>query len=160
MSPPKLTAFASGLGRPPPATSWKIAGIASAVAASISISDCTPAAVRSNFWRSRLRPPTSIAAPMTSRMLPRIEPTSEALTTSWRPSCSAKRAMMISGALPKVTLRKPPMPGPERIASCSVAWPISAAVGITPSAEQTKITVASACASSRAIAIGMNGTRR
>ena len=67
---------------------------------------------------------------------------------------------MISGALPKVTLRKPPMPGPERIASCSVAWPISAAVGITPSAEQTKITVASACASSRAIAIGMKGTRR
>ena len=41
MSPPKLTAFASGLGRPPPATSWKIAGIASAAAASISISDCT-----------------------------------------------------------------------------------------------------------------------
>ena len=67
---------------------------------------------------------------------------------------------MISGALPKVTLRKPPMPGPERIASCSVAWPISAAVGITPSAEQTKITVASACASSSAIAIGMNGTSR
>ena len=160
MSPPKLTAFSSGPGRPPPATSWKIAGITSAAAASISISDCTPAAVRSNFWRSRLRPPTSIAAPMTSRMLPRIEPTSEALTTSWRPSCSAKRAMMISGALPKVTLRKPPMPGPERIASCSVAWPIRAAVGITPAAEHAKITVASACANSSAMAIGMNGTRR
>ena len=60
---------------------------------------------------------------------------------------------MISGALPNVTLRKPPMPGPERIASCSVACPISAAVGITPSAEQTKITLASACASSSAMAM-------
>ena len=160
MSPPKLCAFSSGPGSPPPATSWKIAGITSAAAASISISDCTPAAVRSNFWRSRLRPPTNIAAPMTSRMLPRIEPTSEALTTSWSPSCRANRAMMISGALPKVTLRKPPMPGPERIASCSVACPISAAVGITPSAEQTKITLAEAWASSSAMAIGMNGTRR
>ena len=47
---------------------------------------------------------------------------------------------MISGALPNVTFRKPPMPGPERIASCSVACPISAAVGITPAAEQAKIT--------------------
>jgi hypothetical protein len=97
---------------------------------------------------------------MTSRMLPRMEPTSDALTTSCSPSRSAKKAMISSGALPKVTLRKPPIPGPERIASCSVAWPMRAAVGITPSAEQTKITVASACASSRAMAMGMKGTRR
>ena len=70
------------------------------------------AAVRSKCWRSRLRPPTNIAAPITSRMLPRIEPTSEALTTSCRPSSSAKRAMISSGALPNVTLSRPPMPGP------------------------------------------------
>ena len=41
-----------------------------------------------------------------------IEPTIEALTTSCSPSLSAKKAMISSGALPKVTLRKPPMPGP------------------------------------------------
>ena len=120
----------------------RCAGMISATTASSSISDCALAAVRSKYWRSRLRPPTNIAAPMTSRMLPRIEPTSEALTTSCSPSLSAKKAMISSGALPNVTLRKPPMPGPERAASSSVARPISAAVGITPSAEVTKISVA------------------
>ena len=34
---------------------------------------------------------------MTSRMLPRIEPTSDALTTSCRPSRSAKKAMIELG---------------------------------------------------------------
>jgi hypothetical protein len=73
---------------------------------------------------------------------------------------SAKNAMISSGALPNVTFRKPPMPGPERAASSSVARPMSAAVGITPSADVTKITLALACASSSTIAIGMNGTSR
>ena len=41
-----------------------------------------------------------------------IEPTIEALTTSWRPSSRAKKAMISSGALPNVTFRRPPMPGP------------------------------------------------
>ena len=160
MSPWKLTPVESGLGRPPPVTSWKIAGMASAEAASSSISACTLAAVRSKCWRSRFQPPTSIAAPMTSRMLPRIEPTSEALTTSWRPSWSANSAMISSGALPNVTLSRPPMPGPERCASSSVALPISAAVGMTPSADDVKTSAAPAWARSRAMAIGMNGTRR
>ena len=134
--------------------------MASATAASSSMSEVALAAVRSKVWRSRLRPPTSIAAPMTRRMLPRMDPTSEALTTSWSPSLRAKIAMMISGALPKVTLRKPPMPGPERAASSSVERPIRAAVGITPSAEVTKMIVALAPARSSAMAIGMNGTSR
>ena len=69
-------------------------------------------------------------------------------------------AMISSGALPNVTLRKPPMPGPERAASWSVALPMSAAVGMTPSAEAAKMAVAGACASSSTIAIGMNGTSR
>src|SRR5215217_6938696 len=124
------------------------------------MSACVLAAVRSKYWRSRLRPPTNIAAPMTSRMFPRIEPTSEALTTSCRPSRNAKKAMMISGALPNVTLRKPPMPGPDRAASSSVARPINAAVGMTPTADVTKMIVALACATSSAIAIGMKGTSR
>ena len=73
-----------------------------------------------------------------------IEPTIEALTTSCRPFCRAKRAMISSGALPKVTLSSPPMPGPERAASSSVARPISAAVGTIPSAEAAKTAPAAA----------------
>ena len=101
-----------GAGSPLPSTSSKMAGTTSAATASSSISDCALAAVRSKYWRLWRSPPTSIDAPMTSRMLPRIEPTSEALTTSCRPLPSANSAMMISGALPKVTFSRPPMPGP------------------------------------------------
>ena len=89
-----------------------------------------------------------------------IEPTIEALTTSCSPAPRAKRAMMSSGALPKVTLSRPPIPGPERTASSSVARPMSAAVGMTPSAEAKNVTTAPACASSKTIAIGMKGTSR
>ena len=67
---------------------------------------------------------------------------------------------MSSGAFPNVTLSSPPIPGPLRVASSSVARPMSAAVGITPRAEVTKIATAPALARSRTIAIGMNGTRR
>ena len=84
----------------------------------------------------------------------------EALTTSWRPSANRKTAMISSAALPKVTFRKPPMPGPDLAASSSVARPISAAVGMIPSAAQTKITVADACVSSRMTASAMNGVSR
>src|SRR3954468_18156989 len=140
--------------------SSKIAGMASAAAARSSMLDWTEAAVRSKRWRSRPRPPTNIAAPRTSRMLPRIEPISDALTTSCRPAPRANSAMISSGALPKVTLSRPPMPGPERAASSSVARPMSAAVGITPSAELAKMSVGLAPAMSTTTAIGMNGTRR
>ena len=68
--------------------------------------------------------------------------------------------MISSGALPKVTFRSPPIPGPDRAASSSVARPISAAVGMIPSAEQTKISTSFALAMSSTIAIGMNGTSR
>jgi hypothetical protein len=64
---------------------------------------------------------------------------------------------MSSGALPNVTLSNPPMPGPEREASSSVARPMSAAVGITPSAEATKTTTGVTPRTSSRIAIGMNG---
>ena len=63
--------------------------------------------------------------------------------------------MISSGALPNVTFRKPPMPGPVRSASSSVAVPISAAVGITPSAAAEKTSTGEACASSSATAAGM-----
>ena len=132
----------------------------SATAASSSIDACACAPAALNFWFLRLSPPTNIARPMTSRMLPRIEPISDALTTSCRPSRRAKKAMTSSGKLPNVTLSRPPMPGPVRAASSSVALPMSAAVGMTPSAAAPKITIAPAWASSSAIAIGMNGTSR
>ena len=64
------------------------------------------------------------------------------------------------GGFLNVTFSSPPMPGPERAASSSVARPISAAVGITPSAEVKKMIVGETCATSSTIASGMNGTSR
>ena len=105
-------------------------------------------------------PPATIAAPITSSTLPITEPMSEAFTTSCSPACSANSAMISSGALPNVTFSRPPMPGPERAASSSVARPISAAVGITPSADAENVATAEAPAASSTIASGMNGTSR
>jgi hypothetical protein len=127
--------------------------------ASRSIEDCAFAAVRLKVCFSRPTPPTRGAAPSTSRMLPTIEPTIEALTTSWSPSRRAKKAMISSGALPKVTFRKPPTPGPVRAASCSVASPITAAVGMTPSAAAPKTSTGAAWASSSPTAVGMKAAR-
>ena len=111
-------------------------------------------------WRSCLSPPTSIEAPSTSSTLPMIEPTIEALTTSWRPALRANRAMISSGALPNVTFSRPPIPGPDLAASSSVARPISAAVGTIPAAAIAKISVGAAWASSSTTASGMNGVSR
>jgi hypothetical protein len=126
--------------------------------ARISIVAWALAAVALNNCRSRPRPPTSMDAPRTSSTLPSTEPMIDAWTTSCSPSRSAKKAISSSGKLPKVTLSRPPMPGPTRSASSSVAFPMSAAVGITPIAEVAKISVGLACRSSSATAIGMNGT--
>ena len=52
------------------------------------------------------------------------------------------------------------MPGPDRSARCSVALPISAAVGMIPAAAMKKIRVGAAWAISRTTARGMNGTSR
>ena len=84
----------------------------------------------------------------------------EALTTSCRPFWSANSAMISSGALPNVTFSRPPMPGPARCASSSVARPISAAVGTTPSAEEKKTMIGSRADRSSTTAIAMNGTSR
>ena len=100
-----------------------------------------------------------MAPPSTSRQLPRIEPTSEALTTSWRPSASAKIAMISSGALPKVTFTSPPTPGPALAESCSVASPISAAIGTIASAEAANTTEESTSAKCRAAATGTKTPR-
>ena len=47
--------------------------------------------------------------------------------------------MISSGALPKVALRKPPMPGPVCSAACSVASPISHASGISASGGEDEL---------------------
>jgi hypothetical protein len=52
------------------------------------------------------------------------------------------------------------MPGPDRAASSSVARPISAAVGITPSADARNTQVAPAWVNSSTTATGINGTSR
>ena len=65
--------------------------------------------------------------------------------------------MISSGAFPKVTFSRPPIPGPDRAASSSVALPISEAVGMTPSAEVMNTSVDPAPANESAAAIGMNG---
>ena len=89
-----------------------------------------------------------------------IEPIRVALTSSCRPFPSANRAMISSGALPKVTLRSPPTPGPERAASSSVARPMSAAVGTIPSADAKKTSVSLAFSASSTTARTMKGTSR
>jgi len=62
---------------------------------------------------------------------------SEARTTFGSRSLTAKRAMISSGAFPKLALRNPPIPGPVCSPACSVASPMSQASG-------TKATAATA----------------
>ena len=68
-------------------------------------------------------------------------PASEPRTTCGRPSPIANSAMISSGALPKLALRKPPMPGPVCSAACSVDSPISHASGMSETAASTKSAV-------------------
>ncbi len=63
-------------------------------------------------------------------MFETTEPVSEPRTTFGRLSATASRAMISSGALPKLAFRNPPTPGPVCSAACSVASPISQASGI------------------------------
>ena len=137
-----------------------MAGMTSAAAASSSIEDCDEAAVRLKYWRSRLRPPKNIAAPSTSRMLPMIEPTIEALTTSCSPAPEREEGDDELGRVAEGDVEQAADPGPERTASSSVARPMSAAVGMTPSAEAKNVTTAPAWTSSNTMAIGMKGTSR
>ena len=64
-------------------------------------------------------------------------PVSDPRTTFGKPSAIANRAMISSGALPKLAFRKPPMPGPVCSPACSVASPISHASGTSDPAEKT-----------------------
>jgi hypothetical protein len=79
--------------------------------------------------------PSSSVKPRTSRRLPTIEPVSEARTTSVRPSFTATKAMISSGALPNDAFRNPPMHGLVRRARWSVASPISHESGMRAGGE-------------------------
>src|SRR5262249_2096525 len=73
-------------------------------------------------------------------MLLRIEPISEALTTSNCCARTSRMAMISSVMLPNVALRRPPTRGPARIASWSVARPMRAARGMIAREERTNTT--------------------
>jgi hypothetical protein len=108
-----------------------------------------------NFCDVRLHPPATIDTPATKRRLPRIEPLSEARTTSGSPARMAKMAMIISAKLPKVALNSAPYVAPIRCASCSVLIPIHAASGSTAAHAKTNSHTRLACMNCRVIATGI-----
>ena len=73
-----------------------------------------------------------------------IEPVIEALTTSMRPACRAKKAMISSAMLPKVAFRIPPTCGPVSAPRRSVERPTTQARPRIATAETTNRTVGSA----------------
>ena len=73
-----------------------------------------------------------------------IEPVIDALTTSIRPACSAKNAMISSAMLPNVALRMPPTCGPEIAPRRSVERPTTQARPRIAAAETMKMSVGSA----------------
>jgi hypothetical protein len=89
----------------------------------------SPARSRPNRCRSRDQPPTRIARPRPSRLLPTMEPVIVAFTTPADPRARMKSARISSAALPKVTLSRPPIAEPAVAASCSVARRIQSARG-------------------------------
>ena len=82
--------------------------------------------------------PTISAIPSTSRRFETMLPVIVPRTTPRSPSAIAIMAMISSGALPKLALRKPPIPGPVCSAACSVASPITHASGSSASAARRK----------------------
>ncbi len=95
--------------------------------------------------RSRRQPPTSIAAPATSSKLPMIDPTSDALATSFNPRVRATMPIINSAAFPNVALSNPPQSDPVLTARCSVACPISRASGMMDAPAKIKVAVGSQC---------------
>ena len=83
-------------------------------------------------------------------MFETTEPAIVPRTTFGSPSEIAKRAMISSGALPKLAFRKPPTPWPVCSAACSVASPINQASGSSASAASTNSAVGPACRPKRA----------
>src|SRR5262245_34146746 len=93
---------------------------------------------------------------MASIRLARIAPMIDARTMSKSPALSATSAMIISGALPKVALRRPPMASPVRVASCSVDSTIKCAIGTIDRPAEKNKTGSGTWAYSSASVTGMN----
>ena len=74
-----------------------------------------------------------------------IEPVSDALTTSIRPACRAKNAMISSAMLPNVALRIPPTCGPVIEPSRSVDSPTTQASPRIAAADTMNRSDSSAC---------------
>ena len=70
-----------------------------------------------------------------------IEPMSDAFTMSICPSTIRKIEMISSVTLPNVAFSRPPILGPDPIASWSVDRPISPAKGTITSAAETNASV-------------------
>src|SRR5215510_3393510 len=81
----------------------------------------SPARSRLKVCFSRPHDPATMEMPRPSKLLPMMDPVMVALTTAVLPDRSTNSARMNSAALPKVTFSKPPMAGPARSATCSVA---------------------------------------
>ena len=109
-SEPKSVRSSPMAGSPPPWMSWKSAGQRQRRGGEQEHRRLGVGRGLAERLLSRGRPPTSMAAPSTSRMFPITEPTIDAFTTSCRPLFNAKKAMISSGALPKVTFSRPPIP--------------------------------------------------
>src|SRR3990170_2093371 len=169
-SSPAIARLTLGSWPVPFVESWNSSGITRATIASTrSVTWSSAARMENDCFLCRI-PPTSILRPRTRRIFPMIEPVIDAFTTStspfasvWYPPAakeaarpSATRAMMSSVAFPIVALRSPPIPGPARLLSSSVASPIRFARGMTatPAAANT----ARSGAPKRRSKIGM-GTR-
>ena len=144
----------------PPSTISKIAGITMAAAARKSIERLHVAAVGLNVCRSRFQPPTSIAAPSTSRTLPEDRADDRGLHDLVEALAEREQGDDQLGRVAEGHVEQAADPGPDRSASSSMASPIRAAVGTMPMAEVPKMSPASALARSRMIASGMNGTSR
>src|SRR5215218_8013979 len=122
-----------------------IDGMSITATASATIPSCRISERRS----SSPRPPTIIAKPSTSRMFETTDPVIDPRTTSGSPSRTASRAMISSGALPKLAFRNPPTPAPVCSAACSVDSPISHASGMSAAAATTNSRTSSASVAKR-----------
>src|SRR6266699_2608057 len=120
-----------------------VVGMANAASTSTIIAEYFPASRALKDCLPQRQPPRASEEPRTSSILLMIEPMIEALTTEISPCCSAKMPIIISGALPKVALSRPPVMLPTCAARSSVAKPINAARGIRLMAAQIKM--ASSC---------------
>ncbi len=89
-----------------------IVGTARPIIARNSIDDWKPMFSLLNFCSLNRNPPATTLRPNMRRMLPIIAPVIDAFTRSSRPALMATIAIMISAALPKVTLRSDPTVGP------------------------------------------------